>query len=163
MTQQQQQTTMNQQQQIDNYIQKREFRALMKYIETEKIPVDKSLADRILEQDSEEASSFYLMGGFQKEGLIVRMFEYDTMNRYGNKEFLTQFNARDIILNENHNFVDTIRKAVECDAPGEAMVIALFAAKKNAALIPELNREMEAFKETHPNTYGHYMRWVSAH
>lgn len=162
MTQQQQQTTMNQQQQIDNYIQKREFRALMKYIETEKIPVDKSLADRILEQDSEEASSFYLMGGFQKEGLIVRMFEYDTMNRYGKKEFLTQFNARDIILNENHNFVDTIRKAVDCDAPGEAMVIALFAAKKNAALIPELNREMGAFKETHPNTYGHYMRWVSS-
>jgi hypothetical protein len=151
---------MNQQQQIDIYIEKRQFRALMKYIETDKIIIDKSLADKVLERDSQEASSFYLRGGFQHEGFITRMFEYDPMNRHGNKEFLTQVSAKDIILNEKHDFVDTIRKAVECDAPGEAMVIALFAAKKNPELIPELNLEMKAFKETHPNTYRQYMSYV---
>lgn len=161
MTQQQQQTTMNQQ--IETYIQNRDYIALIKYIEKENIPVDRHLADRILEQGSNEASAFYFMGNFKYEGFVSRIFENHPLNLRVNKNFVARFSAKDIILNENHNFVDTIRKSVECDAPGEAMVIALFAANKNAALIPELNREMEAFKETHPNTYGHYMRWVSAH
>jgi len=153
-------TMMNQQQQIDNYIQKGEFRPLMKYIETEEIPVSKELADKVLKHNQDYASTFYLMGGFQHEAFVVRMFEADPMARYGNITFLSQFTARDIILNENHDFVNTIRKAVECDAPGEAMVIALFAVNKNHGLIPELNREMEAFRTTHPNTTRQYFEYV---
>lgn len=151
---------MNQQQQIDIYIQKGEFRPLIKYIETDNIPVSKQLADKVLEHNEDYASTFYLMGGFQREAMVVRLFEYDLMTRYGNIAFLSQFTAKDIILNENHDFVNTIRKAVECDAPGEAMVIALFAVNKNHGLIPELNREMEAFLESHPNTTRQYFESV---
>lgn len=151
---------MNQQQQIDNYIQKGDFRSLVRFIERNNIRVDKSLAEKVLERNHEFASTFYFMAGLQREAFVIRMFEADPMARYGNIAFLSQFTARDIILNENHDFVNTIRKAVECDAPGEAMVVALYAASKNHGLIPELNQEMEEFRTTHPNTVRQYFEYI---